>query len=129
MPEALNLKKFELINYLEANNIPIALISETHLQPSITFKCLYYIIYRSDRIAQQGGGTAILIRRDINHNEFPLPHLQRMEASAIQLTINKELIILVSVYSPQVKLLNGIWTVLLDWVIRSFWQVTSTLSI
>jgi hypothetical protein len=66
-------KKFELINYLEANNIPIALISETHLQSSITFRCSYYITYRSDRIAQQGGGTAILIGRDINHNEFPLP--------------------------------------------------------
>jgi hypothetical protein len=93
-------KKFELLNYLEANNIPIALISETHLQPSITFKCSNYITYRPDRITQRGGGTAILIRRDINHNEFPLPHLQRMEATAIHLTINKELVILVSAYSP-----------------------------
>jgi exonuclease III len=93
-------KKFELINYLEANNIPIALIRETRLHPSISFKCPHFITHRSDRITQQGGGTANLIRRDISHNVFFPPHLQSMEATAIQLTINKELIILVSVYSP-----------------------------
>jgi hypothetical protein len=30
-------KKYEFINYLDANNIPIALLSETHLQPSTKF--------------------------------------------------------------------------------------------
>jgi hypothetical protein len=99
-------KKFELLNYLEANNIPIALISEPHLQPSITFKCSNYITYRSDRITQQGGGTAILIHGDINHKDFLLPHQQRMEATAIQLTINKDLIILVSIYSPPGKIIE-----------------------
>jgi hypothetical protein len=57
-------KKYEFINYLDANNIPRALISETHLQFSTKFKCPNYITYRSDRLNQRGGGTAILIRRD-----------------------------------------------------------------
>jgi exonuclease III len=48
----------------------------------------------------RGGGTAILIRQDIKHNEILLPRLKRMEATAIQLSINKELITLVSVYNP-----------------------------
>jgi hypothetical protein len=30
-------KKYEFLNYLEVNNIPVALISETHLQPSMKF--------------------------------------------------------------------------------------------
>jgi hypothetical protein len=47
-----------------------------------------------------GCGTAILIRKDVKHNEFLLPHLQRVEATAIQLRINKELIILTFVYKP-----------------------------
>jgi hypothetical protein len=101
-------KKLELLNYLEANNIPIALISETHLQPSMKFKCPNFITYRSDRPAQLGGGTAILVRQDIKHDEFFLPHLQRVEATAIQLRINKELIILTSIYNPQVKSSNRI---------------------
>jgi hypothetical protein len=52
-----------------------------------------------------------------------------MEATAIQLTINKELIILVPVYSPPGKIIDEIWTFLLEWDTRSFWQVTLTLSI
>jgi exonuclease III len=67
-------KKAELLNYLEANNLPIALIGETHLHPSNSFKCANYITYRSDRSTQRGGGTAILIRQDIMHNELPSPH-------------------------------------------------------
>jgi hypothetical protein len=41
-----------------------------------------------------------MIRQDIKHNEILLQLLQRMEATAIQLSINKELTILVSVYNP-----------------------------
>jgi exonuclease III len=97
-------KKLELVNYLEANNIPVGLISETHLQPSITFKCANYFTYRSDITTQRGGGTAILARRDISHIEFPLPQHQRIEATALQFRLNKEPVILVSVYSPPGKI-------------------------
>jgi hypothetical protein len=79
-------KKYEFLNYLEGNSIPIALNNETHLQPSTKLICPNYITYRSDRLTQQGGGTAILVRQDIKHNEILLPHLQHM----IQLSINKE---------------------------------------
>jgi hypothetical protein len=97
-------KKCEFINYLEANNIPIALISETHLQPSTKFKCPNYITYRSDRLNQRGGGTAILIRQDFKHSEILLPRLQHMEATAIQLNINKESIGFLSSYNPPGKI-------------------------
>jgi hypothetical protein len=56
---SIKFKKYEFINYLNASNIPIALISETHLQPSTKFKYPNYITYRSDRLNQRGGGTAI----------------------------------------------------------------------
>ena len=99
-------KKYEFTNYLEANNIPIALISETHLQPSTKFKCPNYITYRTDRLNQRGGGTAILIRQDLKHSEIFLPRLQHMEATAIQLNINKESIVLISVYNPPGKIIE-----------------------
>jgi hypothetical protein len=99
-------KKYEFLNYLETNSIPIALINETHLQPSTKFKCPNYITYRSDRLTQRSGGIAILIRQDIKHNEILLPHLQHMKATAIQLNINKESIILISLYNPPGKIVE-----------------------
>jgi hypothetical protein len=41
------------------------------------------------------------------HNEFPLPPLQRIEATAIELRINKETVILASVYSPPGKIFEA----------------------
>jgi hypothetical protein len=35
-------KKYEFKNYLDAKNIPLALISEIHLQLSLKFKCTKY---------------------------------------------------------------------------------------
>ena len=32
-------KKCELINSLEANNIPVAMVQETHFQSATNFKC------------------------------------------------------------------------------------------
>jgi hypothetical protein len=99
-------KKFEFLNYLEVNNIPIALVNETHLQPTTKFKCPNYITYRSDRLNQRGGGTAILIRQDFKHSEILLPPLKHMEATAIQLNINKESVTLISIYNPPGKIIE-----------------------
>jgi hypothetical protein len=63
-------------------------------------------VYRSDRVGGPGGGTAILIRKEIKHSESLLPKLQHMEATAIQLIINKELITLVSIYNPPGKIIE-----------------------
>jgi hypothetical protein len=99
-------KKSEYFNYLEYN-IPIALLNETHLKPSIKFKCPNYCVYRSDRENRPGGGTAILIRKEIQHFEIFLPKLQHMEATPIQLYINKELVTLISIYNPPGKILEA----------------------
>jgi hypothetical protein len=60
-------------NYLEANSIPIALISETHLKPSLKFKCPSYITYRSERVNQHGGGhfpsSCLLFKRLVRTSE------------------------------------------------------------
>jgi hypothetical protein len=87
----------KFIAYLEANNIPISLISETHLKSSMKRKFPNYITYQSDRLNQRGGGTVILIRQDFKHSEILRPPLQHMEATALQLNINKESMILISV--------------------------------
>jgi hypothetical protein len=54
-------------------------------------------VYRSDWGGGRGpgGGTAILIRKEIKRSEIFLPKLQHMQATAIQLSINNELIALI----------------------------------
>ena len=99
-------KKTEFFNYLEANNITIALVNETHLHQPMKFNCPNYYTYRSDRQDRPGGGTAILIRKGIKHSEIALPKLEHMEATAIQLHINSELITLVSIYNPPGKIVE-----------------------
>ena len=99
-------KKTEFFNYLEANNIAIALVNETHLHQSRKFNCPNYYTYRSDRQDRPGGGTAILIRKGIKHSEIALPKLEHMEATAIQLNINSELITLASIYNPPGKIVE-----------------------
>jgi exonuclease III len=99
-------KKNEFFYYLEANNIAIALVNETHLHPSMKFKCPNYYTYKTDRQDRPGGGTAILIKKEIKHSEILLPKLQHMEATAIQLHINSELITSVSIYNPPDKIVE-----------------------
>jgi hypothetical protein len=40
-------KKTEFFNYFE-DNIPIAILNETHLNSTTKFKCPNYCVYRSD---------------------------------------------------------------------------------
>jgi exonuclease III len=84
-------KKCEFLNYLEANNIPVSLVTETHLRPATKFKCSSYVTCRSERSNERDGGTAMLIRQDLKHSETLHPQLQRMEATAIQISINKRI--------------------------------------
>jgi hypothetical protein len=68
-----------------------------------------YIKYRSDRLNQRGGGTVIVIfvRQDFKHSEILLPHLQHMEAAAIQLNVNKKSIVLISLHSPPRRIIES----------------------
>jgi hypothetical protein len=92
-------KKYEFINYLEANNIPIALISETRLQASMKLKCPNYITYRSDRLNQYGGGTSILICRDFKNTEILLPSETSAAKSTFTWLISEEFIVYCSIES------------------------------
>jgi hypothetical protein len=42
-------QKTEFFNYLEGNNLPIALLNETHLHLTTKLKCPNYCPYRADR--------------------------------------------------------------------------------
>jgi exonuclease III len=75
-------KKEEFLDALTTHELGVALISETFLKPNKVFKVRNYSVYRNDRVSL-GGGTAILIKRDLQHHEVVLPKLSSLEANAV----------------------------------------------
>lgn len=78
-------KKPELFNFIEDNNIDVCLIQETKLNPNNSLNMPNYQIYRTDRTTHHGGGTAILVRRSIPHNEEILISPPGMEVTSIKI--------------------------------------------
>lgn len=69
-------RRYELQQFLEANNIDIALISETKLQPIHNIKFEHHDIIRRDRQGNktEGGGTAICVRKSMKHYTINYPN-------------------------------------------------------
>lgn len=94
-------KQDELKNFLQEHNIPVALVNETHLIKDL--KLQGYSIYQHN-VSNHTGGTAVIVRTDIEHHEIILPQLTRLQATAVKVTIHKEQVIIVAAYNP----VNGI---------------------
>jgi hypothetical protein len=93
-------KKAELDLFLKVNKIDIATISETKLLPKYRFTIPGYTIYRSDR-NQFGGGVMLIINNNLGHDQFYLPNLVGLEATAICLYLqNHNQLLFVSTYLP-----------------------------
>lgn len=58
-------RRNELLNFLHINDPDFLLLNETKLKPHHTIALKNYFIIRTDRIIIKGGGTAILVKRDI----------------------------------------------------------------
>nr|CAD7438644.1 unnamed protein product [Timema bartmani] len=79
-------KKAELESFLAKHRVDVMLLGETHLRSAVRFSLAEFICHRSDRAGDVGrGGTAVLVRRGLDHHVVSLPPLQHMEATAIQL--------------------------------------------
>jgi endonuclease/exonuclease/phosphatase family metal-dependent hydrolase len=98
-------KKDELADFMKRQKIHVCLVSETLLKPANKFKQHKHSTYRTDR-ATQGGGTAIIIRSDIQHHNIDLLPLNSMEATAVVVQTSKGPIKLVAVYKQPGKKLD-----------------------
>lgn len=58
-------KKPELQHFIEEEDVDVMLLGETWLRNNHNFKIPNYHTYRTDRLQQPRGGTAILIKRSI----------------------------------------------------------------
>lgn len=99
-------KKMEVESFIFENNIDIMLLSETFLRPSHKLTIAKYTTYRYDRTDGPGGGTAILIKRNIKHFEINTPELQHAEANLIMVTTQTGKVRIVSFYSPGARTLT-----------------------
>jgi hypothetical protein len=76
----------------------VALFSETRLKPHERFRIPNYHLYRTDRLPERKGGTAIAIRKGIPHRQVDLPPLVSIEATGICIPTDKCEVLLAAIY-------------------------------
>lgn len=78
--------KLELENFLNAQNINILLVSETHFSNKNFFKINGYHVYITNNLnGKAHGGTAILIKKNIRHYELPSYNQDNIQATSVRL--------------------------------------------
>lgn len=93
-------KQIETHNYLIDHDIQIALISETWCKKTVNIKFPNFHCYRLDREEGRGGGVAILIRKELEHQLLPDLGLTAIEAIGISIKVNGRDLSIFSVYFP-----------------------------
>lgn len=112
-------KKSEIESMLHIYDLDLLLISETWLKSHITvWQTAGYLTYRCDRCDQrQGGGVAILVRRNllISPITFPNDVLEYVDAIGVTITTSMGKIHFVSVYAPpNIQIPSLIWDRLIN---------------
>ncbi len=98
-------QKAELTNFLKDNDIDICLLTETFLKPRHKFTIPNYKVHRTDRLTADNGGTAVLVRRSIQHYHTPVPVLNSLECTAVTVVeANREMVLVSNYKQPKVKL-------------------------
>jgi endonuclease/exonuclease/phosphatase family metal-dependent hydrolase len=87
--------RLELEHFIGHHGVDICLLGDTHLSPEQAFRLANYVCHRTDRNAQ-GGGTAILVRRGIDHHA--VPGLRHVKATAIKITLAGRPVKILAVY-------------------------------
>lgn len=93
-------KRLELQEFAERHGVDAILVNETHLRAAVDPKIANYILYRSDRQDRRGGGTAIYVKRTVEHHAVNVGELEHAEATAIEIVAGFGTIRLVAVYNP-----------------------------
>lgn len=94
-------KTAELHHFISSHNINVAMISETHLIPSLPLKLANTRVYRTDRsVSSRSGGTALIVDSNQDHHELVLPPSSSYEATGIQLKTKSGPLRVIAIYYP-----------------------------
>lgn len=83
-------KRAELKQFLNENNPHILLLSETKINSSIKIYFKGYNCIRTDRENNRGGGTAILIKRNITFSQNVINLNLSFEISSIKIPLSTQ---------------------------------------
>lgn len=98
-------RRLELDNFLKTNNPDIVLLSETKLniKHKLAFKD-YHIVRKDRRNSKCGGGTAILVKKEIKyeiHNNTVINAFKCLETCIIKIPTNsRDIIYIIAAYYP-----------------------------
>jgi hypothetical protein len=99
-------RKMELDHFLGKHGVDICLLTETHLRSGQVFRLANYVCHLTDR-PTECGGTAILVRRGIDHYARHIPGLTQLEATSIHFMLpSGPLKILAAYLSPSRPLIE-----------------------
>lgn len=93
-------KRLELIDFLKKENITLIALSETHLNPSLSFHLPEHLIVRVDR-EDSKGGVAIAVHRSLKYRILPLPATRLIEVVGVEVTTSHGSFRFYSVYCPR----------------------------
>jgi hypothetical protein len=90
-------RKLELEHFLSQHGVDICLLTETHLRETDIFLLANYVCHRT-HWPTEGGGTAILVCRGIDHYAVPVLNLTQLEATAIHIMLASGPLKILAVY-------------------------------
>jgi exonuclease III len=90
-------RKLELEHFLSQHGVGICLVTETQLRETNVFRLANNVCHRTNR-PTEGGGTAILVRRGIDHYAVPILGLNQLEATAVHIMLASGPIKILAVY-------------------------------
>lgn len=114
-------KLYEFKLFLLYHNIEIALVQETHLKNHnyANLNMANYILYHTTRENGSKGGTAILVKRNIDHVHLTPPLLENLELTAIKfITKSRSELIVCSAYNspmPQKRIKIADLNTIIGW--------------
>ncbi|KAH1029335.1 hypothetical protein HUJ05_002594 [Dendroctonus ponderosae] len=92
--------RFEFEGYLRKNDVDIAFLQETFLQPQTQYRLNNYKIYRNDCPNNKGGGIVIVIKSSLAHSQTPPTTNTVIEHTSIILNMENSQIRIISAYKP-----------------------------
>lgn len=93
-------KTHELTLFLDNNQIPVAILTETWLKPSDHLHIPNYMIFRKDRLLDAGGVVAILIHKNVPTCTIPQTNLD-IEYTAVKLSTPSPLVVVAAYIPPR----------------------------
>ena len=99
-PDGVRSRKQVPDHFFGQHGMDMCLLNKTHVRSGEVFRLATYVCHRNDRLTE-GGGTAILVRRGIDHHAVPVQGLEHLEDTAIQvILVSKAVKILAAYLSP-----------------------------